>query len=286
MRPSGKTKLAGVVGYPIGHSLSPRMHTHWLEVCGIDGAYVPLAVPKQDFSVALQGLRAAGFAGVSVTVPHKEAAFAVAKHHDGPARATGAVNLLLFRNGSLEGRNTDVQGLISSLTDALGADGLRGKPAVVLGAGGGARAAVLALGMMGAGDVRLVARNAARAEMLLRACTPSPGSSLRSFAWDAWPLAASDAALLLNATSAGMKGNAPLDLSLGPLPASAVVCDIVYNPLETPLLKEARRHGHRIIDGLGMLMHQAAPAFEAFFGVLPSVTPLLRAELAEALRER
>ena len=286
MKISGQAKLAALVGNPIAQSLSPRIHAHWLEAYGIDGAYVPLLVRKEDFAVVLRGLRAAGFAGVNVTVPHKEAAFALAERHDRFSRESGAANLLLFHGGILEGRNADVTGLIASLTEALGADGLRGKSTVVLGSGGAARAAVLALSALGASEVRLVARNSARAEQIARTCSLPASSTVQGFSWSTWPQHSTDIALLLNATSAGMRGNAPLALSLDALPRDAAVCDIVYNPLETPLLQQARRRGHRVIDGLGMLMHQAVPAFEAFYGVRPVVSPSLRAELEEALRER
>jgi shikimate dehydrogenase len=284
MSSSGHTKLAGVIGDPIDHSLSPRIHAHWLRAYGIDGAYVPLPVARGAFSVAIRGLQTAGFVGLNVTVPHKETAFAIAERLDLAAHACGAANLLVFREGSIEGRNTDAAGLSASLAEALGPVGLKGMPAVVLGAGGAARAACLALSGLGVTEIRIVARNLSRAGGLIRDLQPSASSQLRSFAWSDWPLAASGVTLLLNATSADMRGAQPLDLSLDPLPRTAAVCDIVYNPLETLLLKDARAKGHQVIDGLGMLMHQAAPSFAAFFGLLPAVTPLLRAELEEALR--
>jgi shikimate dehydrogenase len=279
---SGRTRLAGVIGDPVAQSLSPRLHAHWLAVNGVDGAYVPLAVARPDFAVAIAGLRAAGFRGINVTVPHKEAAFAFAEQCDAAAQATGAVNLLVFHNDRIEGRNTDVAGLQHSLVDGLGAKGVQGKPVVLLGAGGAARGAILALGQLGAGEIRIVAR--ARAAALADGLQSATKAKLRGMDWNAWPEAAKDTALLVNATSAGMRGKPALDLSLDPLPKSAAVCDIVYNPLETLLLRDARARGHNVIDGLGMLMHQAAPSFEAFYGVKPAVTPALRLELEEALR--
>jgi len=279
---SGRAKLAGVIGDPVAQSLSPRLHAHWLTVHGVDGAYVPLAVARSDFAYAIAGLRAAGFRGVNVTVPHKEAAFALAEDLDGAARTTGAVNLLVFHNDRLEGRNTDVAGLHHSLAEGLGANGVQGKPVVLLGAGGAARGAVLALGQLGAGEIRIVAR--ARAATLAADLKGAAKAKLRGMDWKDWPEAAKDVALVVNATSAGMRGKPALDLPLDPLPTSAVVCDIVYNPLETPLLRDARARGHNVIDGLGMLMHQAVPSFEAFYGVKPAVTPALRLELEEALR--
>jgi shikimate dehydrogenase len=280
---TGKAKLAGVIGWPVGHSLSPRLHGYWLAAHAIDGAYVPLPVQKHDFKSVLASLQKAGFAGVNVTLPHKEAAFAAAHELDAAAKAAGAVNLLLFApDGKIVGCNTDVGGLIASLTDDLGKGTLQGKSATVLGAGGAARAATLALAELGAKDIRIVARNPSRAREL--AAGLKTRASLTGFAWDEWPRAADGAAILVNATSAGMVDNAPLDISLDPLPVSAAVCDIVYNPLETELLQRASSTGHRAIDGLGMLMHQAVPAFAAFYGEEPKVTPALRAELKKALR--
>jgi shikimate dehydrogenase len=280
---TGKAKLAGVIGWPVGHSLSPRLHGYWLAAHAIDGAYIPLPVQKSDFKSVLGALQKAGFAGVNVTLPHKEAAFAAADELDNAAKAAGAVNLLLFTpDGKIIGCNTDVGGLVASLTDDLGKGALQGKSAVVLGAGGASRAAVLALGELGARQIRIVARNPAGAGTLADALKTN--AELKALGWDAWPRAAEGASILINATSAGMTGHPPLELSLDPLPVSAAVCDIVYNPLETDLLKQASATGHRAIDGLGMLMHQAVPAFAAFYGEEPKVTPALRAELKKALR--
>jgi shikimate dehydrogenase len=283
---SGKAKLAGVVGDPISHSLSPLLHAHWLEAYGIDGAYVPLKVARESFAFALRGLRLVGFAGANVTVPHKEAAFALAHHVDDAARAAGAVNLLIFRDRHIEGRNTDSAGLSASLTERLGANALQGNIATLIGAGGAARAAIIALDALGAKEIRIVARNTTRGDGLARDMKPVVKAQLQSFALQDWSRAASDVTLLVNTTSAGMRGNPPLTLSLDSLPRNAAVCDIVYNPLETPLLKEAHDRGHTTIDGLGMLMHQAVPAFEAFYGVKPEVTLALRQLLEGALHGR
>lgn len=280
---SGRAILAGVVGYPVAHSLSPRLHGYWLREHGIDGAYVPLAVARESFSVALAGLRASGFAGVNLTVPHKEAAFALAHRHDRAALLSGAVNLLVFHGDHIEGRNSDVAGLAASLAEDLGLDALRGASVVLLGAGGAARAALLAFDMLGATEIRIVARNAARAQSLVRDLQPASTARMNAHGWTEWPEPANNCALLLNATSAGLRGKSPLSLALDGLPVSAAVCDIVYDPLETELLKQARARGHRVVDGLGMLMHQAVPAFAAFYGVTPAVTPALRAELEKAL---
>jgi shikimate dehydrogenase len=280
---SGKAKLAGVTGDPISHSLSPLLHTHWLEEHNIDGAYVPLKIARESFAFALRGLRLAEFVGVNVTVPHKEAAFALAAHIDDAARAAGAVNLLIFRDGHIEGRNTDSAGLSASLSEQMGAKALQGKITTLIGAGGAARAAIIALDRLGAKEIRIVARNSARGDGLARDMKPVVKTQLQSFAFEDWDKAASGIALLVNTTSAGMRGNPPLTLPLDPLPRDAAVCDIVYNPLETALLSAARARGHATIDGLGMLMHQAVPAFEAFYGVKPRVTPALRKLLEGAL---
>ncbi|HEY2032264.1 MAG TPA: shikimate dehydrogenase [Rhizomicrobium sp.] len=281
---SGKAKLAGVIGWPIAHSLSPRLHGYWLDAHGVDGAYIPLAVPREDFARVIESLRKSGFAGVNVTVPHKEAAFAIAHELDDAAMAAGAVNLLLFDGGKIAGRNTDAAGLAASLAEALVKNALNGKDAVLLGTGGAARAAILALAELGVREIRIVGRNHGRGEVLAREFAARTKTLLRAMAWKDWPKAADGAGILVNATSAGMSGNQALELSLDPLPVNAVVTDLVYNPLETDLLKRAQARGNRVVDGLGMLMHQAVPAFEAFYGERPKVTPALRTELKKALR--
>lgn len=287
MNLTGAARIAGIMGWPVSQAFSPRLHGFWLNEMGIDGALVPLAVKPEDFSTVVRGLMKAGFKGSSVTIPHKEAAFALAHDCDLAARAAGAVNLLIFHeNGRIEGRNTDATGLAASLRENLGANFVRGKPAVLLGAGGAARAAVVALHDLGASEVRILNRTRSRAEQLADALAKEVTPKLVVLDDADWPKAASGAALLVHTTSAGMKGAPSLDLDLSALPKDAAVCDIVYNPLETPLLKQARTARLRTVDGLGMLMHQGVPAFEAFFGVRPNVTPGLRAHLEEALRAR
>ncbi|HEX3753892.1 MAG TPA: shikimate dehydrogenase [Rhizomicrobium sp.] len=283
---TGKGRIAGIIGWPVMHSVSPVLHGYWLAEHGIDGAMVPFAVKAEDFAAVIDGLRRAGCVGVNVTVPHKQAAFALAEVLDLAARDAGAVNLLIFRDGRIEGRNTDSIGLSESLRESLGNGALAGKTAVLLGAGGAARGAVLALESQGAARIHLLARDGGRAKRLAVALAPLVRAELLPGDLTEWNKTAAQAALLVNATSAGMKGNPPLDLDLGPLPRDAAVCDIVYNPLETELLGQAAARGHKTIDGLGMLMHQAVPSFEAFFGVRPKVTQKLRAALVEALGER
>jgi len=281
MNLTGAAKLAGIAGWPVAQSLSPRLHGYWLDELAIDGAYVPLAVRPEDFSTVVVGIQKAGFAGVNVTVPHKEAAFALCHDCDSAARAAGAANLLIFHgDGRIEGRNTDAPGLAASLRAALGADAVSGKPAVILGAGGAARAAVVALQEMGAGAIRIVNRSRGRADRLAQELAPK---SIAVFDSKDWPRAAAGVALVVQATSAGMKGAPSLEISLEPLPKSAAICDIVYNPLETTLLARAKKAGFKTVDGLSMLMHQAVPAFAAFYGQEPKVTPGLRKALQEAL---
>ena len=281
---TGKAKLAGVIGWPVSHSLSPVLHGHWLELYGIDGAMIPLAARVEDFAAVIDGARRAGFKGVNVTVPHKESAFAIAHKVDAAAKSAGAANLLIFQDGKIEGRNTDSLGLAESLRENIGS--LNGKPVVLLGAGGAARGAILALEMLGAGKIHLLNRDAHRAKTLAASLAPQVKAAVEPGALSDWNKVVGGAVLVVNSTSAGMGANPPLDIDLAALPKSAAVCDIVYNPLETKLLKDAAAHGHKTIDGLGMLMHQAVPSFEAFFGVRPQVTPALRAALVQVLSVR
>ncbi|HVV65374.1 MAG TPA: shikimate dehydrogenase [Rhizomicrobium sp.] len=279
------TRLAGVVGWPVRHSLSPVLHGFWLKAYRIDGLYAPLAVRKEDFSAALRGLALSGFRGVSVTLPHKQAAYALAHSVDADARAAGAVNLLLFRpDGAIEGFNTDALGFAAGLVERdVSIEGTR---TILLGAGGAARAVTLALARLGARAINVLNRNVARARVLAHELAPFVKASLAAGDLGEWSELAPEAALVVNATSAGLKGAAPLDLRLEALSPRAVVCDIVYDPVETELLRRARERGLRTVDGLGMLMHQAVPAFDAFFGVRPQVTADLRRELERALGGR
>jgi len=281
---TGKAKLAGVIGWPVSHSLSPVLHGHWLEQYGIDGAMIPLAARVEDFAAVIDGARRAGFKGVNVTVPHKESAFAIAHKVDAAAKSAGAANLLIFQDGKIEGRNTDSLGLAESLRENIGS--LNGKPVVLLGAGGAARGAILALEMLGAGKIHLLNRDAHRAKTLAASLAPQVKAAVEPGDLSDWNKVAGGAVLVVNSTSAGMGANPPLDIDLAVLSQDAAVCDIVYNPLETKLLKDASARGHKTIDGLGMLMHQAVPSFEAFFGVRPEVTPALRAVLVKVLSER
>ena len=274
---------AGVIGWPVSHSLSPLLHGYWLKHYGIDGEYVRLPAEQGEFLGVVAHASHEGFAGLNVTVPHKEAAFKLADTHDKAAQITGAVNLLVFGKDRIEGRNTDHVGLKKSLEESLGENALTGKTVVLLGAGGAARGAILALGEMGVGKIHVLNRHQERAEILARALGPSVKTKLMPGPLAAFASVAGEAAILINSTSAGMTGNEKPAVQLSQLPVAAAVLDIVYNPLETQLLKDAAARGHKMIDGLGMLMHQAAPSFEAFFGVKPEVTPGLRAALVEAM---
>ena len=277
------TRRAGIIGWPVSHSLSPVLHGYWLTEYGIDGEYLPLPARPEEFAAAVGRTRQEGYAGLNVTVPHKEAAYRVAEKRDRAADICGAVNLLIFGSNGVEGRNTDHEGLQKSLEESLGEEMLAGKTGILLGAGGAARAAVLALDEMGVAQIHVLNRHQARAEGLCHDLELKIKAKLVAGPFSAYAALAVNAALLINTTSAGMKGNEDLALDLTPLPLAAAVCDIVYNPLETGLLRDAARRGHRVIDGLGMLMHQAVPSFEAFFGLRPKVTPGLRATLVKAL---
>lgn len=273
MTVTGDARVAGVIGWPVAHSLSPLMHGYWLAQHGIDGAYVPLRVRPEQLEVALRALPALGFRGANVTVPHKEAALKIMGRADATAKRIGAVNTLIVAgDGMLEGRNTDGYGFIENLRAGVpGFDAARG-PAVVLGAGGAARAVVAALIDAGAPEIRVANRTAARAGILVR----DLGAPCVAIAWESREAALAGAALLVNTTSLGMTGQPPLSLDLGMLPGDAVVNDIVYAPLATSLLAAARARGNPTADGLGMLLYQAVPGFEAWFGVRPAVTEELR----------
>jgi shikimate dehydrogenase len=277
---SGGARIAGVMGWPVAHSRSPALHAFWLAEHRIDGAYVPLPVRPENVKRALQALPLLGFAGCNVTIPHKEAALASVDETDASAKRAGAVNTVVVRpDGSLLGRDTDGFGFLESLRAAVPGWRASAGPAVVIGAGGAARAVVAALLDDGAREIRLVNRTPARAAALAKAL----GGTVLGVAWDQRAAALAGAALLVNATSLGMAGQPALELPLDVLPADAVVQDIVYVPLETPLLAAARARGHAVADGLDMLLHQGRPGFAAWFGVMPQVTPALRRALVATL---
>jgi shikimate dehydrogenase len=266
-----KSAKAGVMGWPVAHSLSPRLHGYWLKRGGIEGSYEALAVEPRNLEKALRDLPAKGFRGVNLTVPHKEKALGIMDKLDPVAARTGAVNtVIVHADGRLEGRNTDAFGFAQNL--AAAGIPMKDKIAVMLGAGGAARAAAVALQDMGVRRINIVNRTPAHAETLAR----DLGGEIDLFAWNDYAAAFKDAALLVNATSLGLQGQPPLAIELDGLPPDAAVNDLVYAPLETKLLREARQRGHKTVDGLGMLLHQARPAFAAFFGKDPEVTEELR----------
>ncbi len=274
---SAKARLAGVMGWPVDHSLSPRLHGYWLDANGIDGAYLPLAVAPEHFAEALRVLALLGFRGVNITVPHKEAALDAVDVADPLARRIGAVNTITVRNdGSLEGTNTDAYGFTEQLKATVPDWQASGGAAVIIGAGGAARAICIALLDAGVAEIRIVNRTLARAEALATAV----GEPVRVLPWTGRANAVGDAALVVNTTTLGMTGQPALDLDAAAINDDAVVCDIVYAPLQTPLLRDAAGRGLRTVDGLGMLIHQARPGFEAWFGVAPEITDDVRAFLA------
>jgi shikimate dehydrogenase len=272
---SGRARIAGVTGWPVAHSRSPRLHGFWLERHRIDGAYVPLPIRPEAFEDAIRGLAVSGFAGLNVTIPHKLAAFAVCDTVDESARRAGAVNTIVFRDGKVAGSNTDGWGFVANLR-AHGVEPAAG-PALVLGAGGAARAIAAALQDCGV-PVSVANRTVERATALARTL---PGLSV--LPWEQRASALAGFALVVNTTSLGMAGQAPLDLDLDGAPASLAVADIVYAPLETPLLAAARNRGLTAVEGLGMLLHQAVPGFRAWFGVEPAVDDELRRFVAADL---
>jgi shikimate dehydrogenase len=272
---SGNARLAGITGWPVSHSRSPRLHGFWLERHGVDGAYVPLPIDPAHFQAAIRGLMFSGFAGVNVTIPHKVAAFAICDSVDVSARRAGAVNTLVFENGRIRGSNTDGWGFLENLR-ANNVDPTAG-PALILGAGGSARAIAAVLLDLG---VRVTVANRTRvhAEQLA-----SELSHLGVIDWEARSTALLDHALLVNTTSLGMAGHDPLEIDLDRAAADLTVTDIVYVPLETPLLAAARARQIRCVEGLGMLLYQAVPGFRAWFGVDPTVDDALRRFVAADL---
>lgn len=276
---SGKARLAGVMGWPVSHSLSPRMHNHWLEQYGIDGAYVPLAVAPEHLAEAVRALPKLGFAGWNVTLPHKEAMLRLVDELDPLARSVGAVNTVIVqKNGRLLGKNTDVYGFIENLNRQQ-PEWKRDGKAVILGAGGAARGVVAGLKQEGVSNILLTNRTREKAEAL---ATEMKTDVLD---WQEKESALTECDLLVNTTSLGMQGQAPLELSLEAFPKTGIACDIVYTPLMTPLLQAAQVRGNRIVTGLGMLMHQAVPGFSAWFGSEPNVDNTLEQLLLQQLGE-
>ena len=264
---------AGVMGWPVAHSLSPRLHGYWLARHGIDGRYDAFEVAPDRLAERLAELADEGIAGVNLTLPHKQAALGLMASLSPAAQVIGAVNTVVVGDdGSLAGDNTDAFGFMENLRDGAPRWSAASGPAVIIGAGGAARAVCHGLLEAGAPELRLVNRTPARAESL----AAMDNRRIKALPWAARAETLEGAALLVNTTTLGMAGQPALDLDLAALPPEALVTDIVYAPLETPLLVAAGRRGNPVVDGLGMLLHQARPGFAAWFGVMPEVTPGLR----------
>jgi shikimate dehydrogenase len=269
---SGKAKIAGVMGWPVSHSLSPLLHGYWLKEYEIDGAYLPFLVAPQNIEIALRALPKLGIAGTNLTVPHKERAFKICDRVDKTAQRVGAVNTVVVENdGTLSGSNTDSFGFLENLkleSNWKSKDG----SAVILGAGGAARAIVAALLDDGVQNIQIVNRTMGRAEKIAAEFT----GNCTAVEWDRLDEVLKTASLLVNTTTLGMAGQPELKVSLKTLPTTATVSDIVYVPLQTTLLRKAAKRGNPTVDGLGMLLHQARPGFASWFGKQPQVTTRLR----------
>jgi shikimate dehydrogenase len=265
-------RRACLMGHPVAHSRSPMIHNYWCSELGIAGVYELRDLTPEEFPGFARGLGKNGYVGGNVTVPHKEAAFRLTAARDAAADAVGAVNVLWVESGRLLGGNSDTHGFIANLDERAPGWQVPGCRAVVLGAGGAARSAVYMLGQRGV-EVEIVNRTLPRAEDL------AARFGARAHGTDALARLLPAADLLVNCTSLGMAGKGALDIDLAPLKPRAVVYDVIYVPLETALLKRARERGHRTVDGLGMLLHQAGYGFRKWFGGKPQVTPELRAML-------
>jgi shikimate dehydrogenase len=273
MSAANSTPQAGVMGWPVTHSKSPLVHGYWLNHYGIEGSYVRLPVEPTGLAEALRSLADKGFVGVNLTVPHKEAALDLVDEVSHEARRIGAANTIFVSDeGRLCAENTDAYGFITNLQASQPALDLTSGPAVVLGAGGASRAICVALQDAGVPEVRLVNRTLSRAQNLAAIL----GGNIRIAPWDQRSAQLNDSVLLVNTTVLGMAGQPPLEIDIATLAQDGVVTDIVYSPLETPLLAAARTRGNRTVDGLGMLLYQAQAGFEGWFGRKPEVTPALR----------
>lgn len=273
-------KRACVIGWPIEHSRSPLIHGYWLKKYGIEGAYDKRAVRAEHISDFLKGLAAEGLAGCNVTVPHKESAFAVADIKDPSAKAVGAANTIWLEGEKIACANTDTYGFMTHLTREAPLWKQAGRPVAILGAGGAARAIVYGFLEAGVSDIRVFNRSLDRAKEI----ATHFGSRVSAEEWSSFETSQRGFSVVVNTTTLGMKGATDVSLSLDNLSADCVVADIVYVPLETGLLKRARARGLKTVDGLGMLLHQAVPGFEKWFGVKPEVTAELRALIEADIR--
>jgi len=265
--------IAGLLGWPVAHSRSPVIHNHWLAQHGIAGRYVLFAVPPEKLEAAVRGIAVLGLRGCNVTTPHKQAIFPLLDRVDDLARRIGAVNTVVVeKDGTLTGFNNDGNGFIQSLRDASPSWRPDSGPILVLGAGGASRAVVASLAAQGATEIRVTNRTPGKAQEIADAV----GSAVKVVPWEEREEAQEGVALLANATSLGSVGKPALEISLDRLPRHALVGDLIYVPPETPLLAAARMRGNVTVNGLGLLLNQARPAFNAWFGVMPEITPALR----------
>jgi shikimate dehydrogenase len=273
--------LAAVMGWPIAHSRSPLLHNYWFKRHKLAGTYVPVAVRPEGLAAALRALHPLGFAGCNLTIPLKQHAMTIVDEVDATAKRIGAISCVIVRpDGSLAGTNNDWYGFVHNLKQEQPRWRAGAGPVVVLGAGGGARAVCYGLMQEGAKEIRLVNRTLARAQ----AIAGEFGGPIKALPWESRHDALEGAATVVNATSQGMVGQPALDIRLDRLSKSALVADIIYIPLETPFLTAARKRSNRTVNGLGMLLHQGRPAWKAWFGIEPKVTPDLRKTVEKTIR--
>ena len=276
---------AFVIGWPIEHSRSPLLHGYWLKYLKIPGSYEAVAIAPEKIETFIKLLPKSGFAGGNVTVPHKETVFRLVDHKDEIAEVLGAVNTLWLEDGEVHGTNTDGYGFCANL-DNFAPEWRQGKTVIVLGAGGASRAIIYALGKAGYSKIHIVNRTLARAEAIVEEFSPHLDSDLVPHSWEDAVNLLADADLLVNTTSIGMGDDNEFPLDLSNLKEQAIVTDIVYTPLLTPLLRAAKSKGYKTVDGLGMLLHQAAPGFEKWFGTRPIITPALREYILSDLTKK
>jgi len=275
-------KIVGVVGDPISHSLSPRLHSYWLKKYNILGDYVPFHIAKNELPGFINSLKGDNITGINLTVPHKESAMKLVDEVDASAKKIGAVNTIYFDNKNrIIGSNTDGHGFLKNLRNSTKSWRADNCPTVIIGAGGAARAAIVSLLDVGVPEIKLINRTQERAVCLLQEIDDN---RIRVIPWGGREDALSGVKLLVNATTLGMVSQPALELCLDKLPKDATVYDIIYNPIETELIKQARERGNKTVDGLGMLLHQAAVGFKAWFGVDPEVDDGIRNHLLEVLR--
>ena len=272
--------LAGVMGWPVMHSRSPMLHNYWFKQHDLAGTYVPLAIRPEGLAAALRALRALGFAGCNLTIPHKQQAMTIVDEVDGLARSIGAISCVVVRpDGALAGTNNDCYGFIQNVRQEQPGWRADAGPIAVIGAGGGSRAVCYGLAQEGAKEIRLLNRTFARAKGI----ADEFGGPIKALPWEQRRDALEGAAMVVNTTSCGMVGQPLLDISLNKLPKTALAADIIYIPLQTPFLAAARKRGNRTVNGLGMLLNQGRPAWKAWFGIEPDVTAELRAMIERTI---